>query len=243
MMKIALFVPCYVDQFYPQAAKATLHLLEKLGCTVEYPTDQTCCGQPMANAGYEYLAKGCADNFRKCFDRYEYVVSPSGSCVLHVKEHVIPVHDVSDGPAVMELSEFLTDVLKITSLEAECPYRVGLHNGCHAIRGLGISSMSEVPGDRFSKPCSLLNMVRGLELVPLDREDECCGFGGTFSVFEEAVSVRMGNDRIDDHIRNGAQYITGTDMSCLMHLEGLLKRRKSPVKVVHLAEILNDEIH
>lgn len=242
-MKVALFVPCYIDQFYPQVAKATLHLLEKLGCTVEYPSNQTCCGQPMANAGYEYLAEGCADIFRQCFDRYEYIVSPSGSCVLHVKDHVMPRSNESDGPAVMELSEFLTDVMEITSLEASCPYRVGLHNGCHAIRGLGLSSMSEVPGDRFSKPGSLLRMVNGLELVALDREDECCGFGGTFSVFEETVSVRMGNDRIDDHIRHGAQYITGTDMSCLMHLEGLLRRRKCPVRVVHLAEILNDEIH
>lgn len=233
-MTVALFVPCYIDQFYPGVAIATLQLLEKLGVDVVYPQDQLCCGQPMANAGFESITRVQKQCFERHFGSFGYVVSPSGSCVLHLKEHVAPpqVH-------VMELTEFLTDVLQVTSLPATFPHRVGMHQSCHGQRGLGLSSMSEMVMRPFSKPERLLRMVNGLELVPLDRTDECCGFGGTFSVYEEAVSVKMGKDRIRDHEQHGAEFITGNDMSCLMHLEGILKRGNSPVKVIHIAEILN----
>jgi L-lactate dehydrogenase complex protein LldE len=140
---------------------------------------------------------------------------------------------------IYELTEFLTDVLKIEKLEARFAHKVGIHQSCHGQRGLKLSQMSELMAPPFSKPERLLKMVAGIELIELDRKDECCGFGGTFCVAEEAVSVKMGKDRVTDHLIHGAEYITGADMSCLMHMEGILRRQQSPVKVVHIAEILN----
>ncbi|OJV15533.1 MAG: Fe-S oxidoreductase [Dyadobacter sp. 50-39] len=244
--KIGLFIPCYVDQFYPQVGIATLELLEKLGCTVTFPLNQTCCGQPMANSGFEHLSRSCDNLFYDLFQDCDYIVSPSGSCVLHIKDHLKADNKADESKVlrkkVYELVEFLTDVLKIDHIEAEFPHRVGLHQGCHGQRGLHLSQMSELNAAPYSKPVSLLKQVKGIELVDLDRTDECCGFGGTFCVSEEAVSVKMGKDRVADHIRHNAEYITGSDMSCLMHLGGILKRGNSNVQVVHIAEILNASI-
>jgi L-lactate dehydrogenase complex protein LldE len=245
-MTVGLFIPCYVDQFYPNAAVATLELLEKAGVTVVYPVRQTCCGQPMANSGFEHLTKDCNDLFIQNFTGFDYIVSPSGSCVLHVKDHLHSETQEDQAQAirgkVYELVEFLTDVLKIESLPGRFPYKVGLHQSCHGQRGLGLAQMSELVAPPFSKPEKLLSMVQDLELISLNRKDECCGFGGTFCVTEEAVSVKMGKDRVTDHLQNGAEVITGADMSCLMHLEGILRRQKSPVKVMHIAEILNAQV-
>lgn len=244
-MKVGLFIPCYVDQFYPNVAIATLHLLEKLGCSVDYPTNQTCCGQPMANSGFEHLTDGCNALFATNFNHFDYIVCPSGSCVLHIKEHWHNKTLADEGMAIhnkiYELTEFLVDVLKVENLQASFPYRVGVHQSCHGQRGLHISQMSELVAPPFSKPEKLLRMVKGLELIDLTRKDECCGFGGTFCVAEEAVSAKMGKDRVKDHIEHGAQFITGADMSCLMHMEGILRRHKSEVQVKHIAEILNAE--
>ncbi|WP_184546396.1 (Fe-S)-binding protein [Mucilaginibacter sp. FT3.2] len=245
-MKVALFVPCYVDQFYPKAAIATLELLEKLGCEVHYPKNQTCCGQPMANSGYEHLTGGCNNLFIDNFSGFDYIVCPSGSCTLHIKEHLHS--NENEGLAteirkrVFELTEFLVDILQVKTLEASFPYKVGMHQSCHGLRGLHIAQMTELVAPPFSKPTQLLSMVKGLELVPLSRADDCCGFGGTFCVVEEAVSSKMGKDRVNDHIAHGAQYITSADLSCLMHLEGILRRETSDVKVIHIAEILNHSI-
>jgi L-lactate dehydrogenase complex protein LldE len=240
-MRVGLFIPCYVDQFYPQVGIATLELLEKFGCEVVYPPNQTCCGQPMANSGFEHLTKGCNDLFIKNFEEFDYIVSPSGSCVLHIKDHL---H--GDGTTIpqkiYEFVEFMTDVLKVENLEASFPYRVGIHQSCHGQRGLKLAQMSELMAPGFSKPEKLLKMVKGLELIKLTRGDECCGFGGTFCVAEEAVSVKMGKDRVADHLHHGAEYITGADMSCLMHMEGILHRQKSTVQVRHIAEILNSQL-
>jgi L-lactate dehydrogenase complex protein LldE len=238
-MNVALFIPCYIDQFYPQVAIATLQLLEKLGISVAFPEKQTCCGQPMANAGFEHLTQGCNDLFIENFSSYDYIVSPSGSCVLHVKDHLHGMEASEIKTRVFELTEFLTDIMQIKTLPATFNHKVGLHQSCHGQRGLKLAQMSELVAAPFSKSEKLLTMVKGLELVELDRKDECCGFGGTFCVSEEAVSVKMGKDRITDHLQHGADYITGSDMSCLMHLEGILKRQKSSVKVLHIAEILN----
>ncbi|MDR3697900.1 (Fe-S)-binding protein [Mucilaginibacter sp.] len=242
-MRVGLFIPCYVDQFYPDAAKATLQLLEKLGVDVVYPPKQTCCGQPMANSGFEHLTTGCNELFIKNFAEFDYVVAPSGSCVLHMREHL---HDDKNPEVaaqlsnkVYELTSFLTDVLKVTSLPARFPHKVGFHQSCHGQRGLHLSQMSELVAPGFSKPGSLLNMVEGIEIIPLNRIDECCGFGGTFCVVEEAVSAKMGKDRVEDHLEHGAEFITGVDMSCLMHMEGILHRQGSKVKVLHIAQILN----
>lgn len=243
MTKVGLFVPCYIDQFYPQVAIATLELLEKLGVTVVFPEGQTCCGQPMANSGFEHLAQSCNDLFIENFQHVDYIVSPSGSCVLHIKDHLHAEGKEAVAQKirtrVMELTEFLTDVIHVKTLPARFQHKVGLHQSCHGQRGLKLAQMSELVAPPFSKSEQLLSMVDGLTLIPLDRRDECCGFGGTFCVNEEAVSVKMGKDRVVDHVRHDAEYITGSDMSCLMHLEGILRRQNSPVKVKHIAEILN----
>ena len=245
-MTVGLFIPCYVNQFYPDAAKATLQLLQKLGVEVIYPPKQTCCGQPMANSGFEHLSQGCNDLFIENFSEFDYIVAPSASCVLHIKDHLHSDTNEEQASAirskVYELVEFLTDVLKVEKLDAVFPHKVGLHHSCHGLRGLHLSQMSELNAPPFSKPQRLLDMVQGLEQITLDRVDECCGFGGTFCVAEEAVSVKMGKDRVTDHTKNGAEYITSSDLSCLMHLEGILHRNKSAVKVVHIAEILNSTL-
>ncbi len=242
-MKVALFIPCYIDQFYPQVAIATLELLEKFGVDVSYPPNQTCCGQPMANSGFEHLTASCNQLMMDHFSGYDYVICPSGSCTLHVKDH-LHVHGREDEAAlvrskIMELTEFLTDVMRVENIDASFHHKVGLHQSCHGQRGLKLAQMSELVASPFSKPEKLLRMVKGLELIPLDRKDECCGFGGTFCVNEEAVSVKMGKDRVADHLKYGAEYITANDMSCLMHLEGILKRQRSRTRVIHIAEILN----
>ena len=235
-MRVALFVPCYVDQFYPQVAVATLQLLEKFGCEVSVPAGQTCCGQQMANAGFAHLTGGCDRNFSEQFAGADYIVSPSGSCVLHLREHL---PDRALGQRVYELCQFLTDVLKVEYLFARFPHRVGLLQSCHGQRGLRLSSMSERNEPTFSKVEDLLGLVDGLTLTKPVRPDECCGFGGAFCVSEAAVSAKMGQDRVAALLATDIDYITGGDMSCLMHLEGVLRRQQSPVQVRHLAEILN----
>jgi L-lactate dehydrogenase complex protein LldE len=242
-MIVALFVPCYIDQFYPQVAIATLELLEKAGVEVVYPPRQTCCGQPMANSGFEHLTHECDELFTDNFGSYDYIVCPSGSCTLHIKDHLHSAGRADKAGHIRrhiyELTEFMTDILQVKQLNARFPHKVGVHQSCHGQRGLKLSQMSELVAPPFSKPLQLLKMVEGIELIDLDRQDECCGFGGTFCVTEEAVSVKMGKDRVADHIRHGAEYITGGDMSCLMHMEGILRRQNSPVQVKHIAEILN----
>jgi len=244
-MKVGLFIPCYVDQFYPNAGIATYQLLVKLGVDVTYPSGQTCCGQPMANSGFEHLTKDCNQLFVDNFAEFDYIVSPSGSCVLHIKDHLHTDKDEHKAlvvrTKVYELVEFLVDILKVENLQSSFPHKVGLHQSCHGQRGLFLTQMTELVAPYFSKPQQLLSQVKGLELIELSRTDECCGFGGTFCVVEEAVSSKMGKDRVKDHLDHGAEYITGADMSCLMHMEGILKRENSKVKVLHIAEILNAE--
>jgi L-lactate dehydrogenase complex protein LldE len=163
--------------------------------------------------------------------------------VLHIKDHL---HDKAYAEEalqirsrIMEFTEFLTDIVQLGKVDAIFNHRVALHQGCHGQRGLHLSQMSELVAPPFSKSAHLLKKVNGLELVNLDRPDECCGFGGTFCVSEEAVSVKMGKDRIADYARHDAEVLTGSDMSCLMHLEGILRRQGRPVRVMHIAEILN----
>lgn len=232
-MTVALFVPCYVDQLHPETAIAALELLERYGCTVRVPEGQTCCGQPLANAGLEALAAPAVERFERLFGGVDYVVSPSGSCVHYVKHHTTA--DVR----IHELCEFLVDVLRVTEVDASFPHRVGLHASCHGVRGLRLASGTERVEEGFDKVRGLLEKVDGIDLVPLDRPDACCGFGGVFSVDEPAVSAAMGRERLDDHARNGAEVITGTDVSCLLHLEGLAHRAGSPERFVHVAQILN----
>ncbi|MCL5129626.1 (Fe-S)-binding protein [Algibacter sp. L4_22] len=245
-MKVGLFIPCYINQLYPQVGQATLELLEKLKVDVVYPSGQTCCGQPMANSGFEYESVGACNNFVENFKDFDYIVTPSGSCAYHVKKHydIIPQTDdvINVRNNVYELCDFILNILKIKDIGASFPYKVGVHKSCHGLRGLRLGSCSEVVGPYFSYIEELLKEVKGVEIMPIKRSDECCGFGGTFAVTEEAISVKMGKDKIKDHLESGVEVITATDTSCLMHLEGLINRNKQPLKILHIAEILNSTI-
>ena len=245
-MKVGLFIPCYIDAFFPEVGVATLELLERLGVEVEYPAEQTCCGQPMANSGCQADSAATEVHFVRSFRVFDTVVGPSASCVHHVRCHLDAceqtpvVRGVRAG--TRELVEFLHDDLKVTEFPwaPAFPHRVGLHNSCTAVRGLGHARPSEHPGrPPFSKTRDLLAKVRGLELVEIDRPDECCGFGGSFCVTDEAVSAKMGYDRVHDFHRHGVEYIASADMSCLLHMKGVIDRLGLPTKVVHIAQILN----
>lgn len=248
MPRVGLFIPCYIDQFYPDVGMATVELLERFGCEVDFPTAQTCCGQPMANTGCTDEASTLARRFVSIFEPYEYVVCPSGSCTSMVRRHYDELlHDdtgrTPEAAAAVcrrtfELTEFLVDVLQVGRIEGRFPHRVGLHQSCHGLRELRLGSSSERVGPSFNKARQLLEGLDGIQLVELNRPDECCGFGGTFAVNEEAVSCMMGLDRIHDHEQSGTEVLTANDMSCLMHLEGLIRRQKKPIRVMHVAEIL-----
>jgi len=232
-------VPCYVDQFYPRVAAATCKLLQQHGCDVHVPKGQTCCGQPLLNSGFAEQTKPIARHCCQVFDGFEYVVCPSGSCTAMIREHYeeLWLGDVAV-PRVYELCEFLHDVLQVQEIDAAFPHRVGIHQGCHGLRELRLAQPSESFGHSPDKTRALLSRVRDIELVDLDRPDECCGFGGLFAVSEEAVSVGMGRDRVATHERAGAEVIASGDMSCLMHLDGLIRRAGKPIRVLHVAEIL-----
>ena len=241
-MNVALFVPCFVDQLRPQVARATLALLERLGVTVDVPLAQTCCGQPMANAGCERDALATYRHYVEIFAAYDYVVSPSGSCVHHVRHH----YDVLEQTAgvrhvrerTCELCDFLANVLHAPPLDVAFPHTVGLHVGCHMRRGLRLAPASEITPEQGGVMRGLLSQVRGLTLVEPERADECCGFGGTFAITEDAVSARMGQDKVAAHRRLGAEVIASGDVSCLLHLEGVIRRQRLPMRVLHIAEIL-----
>ncbi len=242
-MNIGLFVPCYVDQLYPHVAMATVDVLRAVGVEPHFPDAQTCCGQPMANTGCFDDAAKLAEHFAQVFAPYDYVVGPSGSCVAMVRHHFRDVlgnrSDISHvAEKTMELCEFLTDVMRIDRWTGRFPHRVGLHQSCHGLRELRLGSCSERMERPFSKPRQLLEGIEDMELVDLVRSDECCGFGGTFAIFEEADSCLMGLDRLEDHRAAGAEIVTAVDMSCLMHLDGLARRRNIPLTMMHIAEIL-----
>ena len=245
-MRVALFVPCYMDQLQPRAGLAALEVLERHGVEVEYPEQQTCCGQPLANAGASREAGAVAAHFLRVFGGYDYVVCPSGSCTSMVRHHyagLVPDAEAAQrvSRSTFELCEFLVDVLGVRAVDAEFPHRVGLQPACHGLRELRLGSASELVTAPFSKVRELLLSVRGLELVEPRRPDECCGFGGTFSVTEEGVSVQMGRDRLDDHERAGAEFLVSTDASCLLHLSGIARREGRRLRTLHVAEVLVGE--
>ena len=244
-MKIGLFIPCFMNELYPNICKATYKLLKDQGLQIEYPLSQTCCGQPMANSGCAKDVKKLAIDFVNRFKDFDYIVVPSGSCVSMVKEHYAEFFDNDKDynkvkASIYEVCEFLHDIIKIENINfnVSFPFKVGVHNSCHGHRVLKLATASELNIPYDSKLKNLLNKISDIEMVTLKREDECCGFGGTFSVQEEAISVAMGKDRIKDHINSSAQIITGADMSCLMHMDGIINRDKNPIKVMHIVEIL-----
>ncbi len=246
-MRVALFVPCYVDQLWPGAALSALRVLEAHGVEVTFPEEQTCCGQPMANAGCAEDAAPLARRFLEVFGGYEAVVCPSGSCTSMVRNHYAAFLAGRPGfdalrKGTYELCEFLVDVLGVKGAAGRFPHRVALHQSCHGLRELGLGVPSESMRPRVNKVDGLLRSLEGIELVPLARPDECCGFGGTFAVAEEAVSALMGKDRLADHEKAGAEIVTGTDVSCLMHLEGLARRDGRPLRFMHVAEVLAEAL-
>lgn len=241
-MKIGLFVPCYVDALYPEVGVSTYKLLKSLGIDVDYPERQTCCGQPMGNAGFQKLAKPLAQSFDEMFKDYDYVVAPSASCAAYVRFFHPNIlgkgHKCEAAGKTIDIVEFLHDVVMVESLPAKFPHKVSVHNSCHGVRELGLSSPSERNVPQFNKIIDLLKLVEGIEIFEPERKDECCGFGGMFAIEEPAVSTRMGQDKIRRHMATGAEYITGPDSSCLMHMQGIAQKDGSPIKFIHVVQIL-----
>ena len=247
-MRVALFIPCFVDQLKPSVGVASLEVLEALGIELEFPRDQTCCGQPFLTAGQLRGARALARRYVEVFDGFDVIVTPSGSCAATMRRHL--PHLVAGSKAeeaagrTRELCEFLVERGAQRRLQGRFGYRVGLHPSCHALRELRLGTPSESREPQTVDPARrLLSCLDGLEFVELQRRDECCGFGGTFSIDEEAVSCQMGLDRIADHRGAGAQVVTATDVSCLLHLDGLARRRAIPLRTLHVAEILAEAMH
>jgi L-lactate dehydrogenase complex protein LldE len=241
-MKIGLFIPCYVDAVYPEVGVATYKLLRHLGLDVEYPLDQTCCGQPMANAGFESQSVSLAAKFEEKFKGFDYVVAPSVSCTAFIRINYPRLlkgkTECETAKKAMDVVEFLHDVVKVNHPLGTFPHKVSLHNSCHGVRELGLSSPSEQNVTKFNKIKDLLQLVEGIQVVEPERPDECCGFGGMFSVEETAVCAQMGLDKVERHIQTGAEYVTGPDCSCLMHMAGVAKKQGLKIEFKHVVEIL-----
>jgi L-lactate dehydrogenase complex protein LldE len=218
-VRVALFITCLVDGVVPSVGRATVELLERLGCTVEVPMAQTCCGQMHTNTGYGDLAAPLLDSYASTFTGFDHVVTPSGSCAGFLRH---------SGQQVLELSEFLVDVLGVEDVGARYPHRVTYHPTCHSLRMLRV-------GDR---PLRLLRQVRDLELVELPQSEQCCGFGGTFAVKNPDVSAAMLADKTAAICGTGASVCTASDASCLLHIGGGLQKQGASARAVHLAEIL-----
>lgn len=242
-MKIGLFIPCYINAIYPKVGIACYELLESLGYDVDYPLDQTCCGQPMANAGYQQDSKHLAERFEQLFEGYDYVVGPSASCVAFVRENYSNIlgHECQSEKKLYDITEFLYDVVKPESFPHPFPHRVSIHNSCHGVREIGLSAASELTVPYFNKIRSLLERVPEITIFEPSRMDECCGFGGMFAVEEPVVSGCMGNDKVVDHMNTGAEYITGADSSCLMHMQGVIDRDHLPIQTIHFLQILTGQ--
>lgn len=249
-MKIGLFIPCYVDAVFPEVGMATYKLLKHLGLDVTYPQGQTCCGQPMGNAGFERQAIPLAEKFETLFSGFDYVVAPSVSCTAFIRQNYPRLlgkenasgtsssHECQTAKKCMDVVEFLHDVVKVERRLGTFPHKVSLHNSCHGVRELGLSSPSEEHVAKFNKIRDLLMLVDGIDIVEPERPDECCGFGGMFSVEETAVSAQIGKDKVERHIQTGAEYVTGPDCSCLMHMAGVAKKQGMKIAFKHVVEIL-----
>ena len=241
-MKIGLFIPCYVDAVFPEVGVAAYKLLKHLGLDVTYPMGQTCCGQPMANAGFESQAVPLAEKFEDKFAQFDYVVAPSVSCTAFVKLNYPRLlkgrHECLTAGKVMDIVGFLHDVVKVSQPLGRFPHKVSLHNSCHGVRELGLSAPSEMHVAPFNKIKDLLNLVDGIEVLEPERPDECCGFGGMFAIEETAVSAQMGRDKVERHMQTGARYVTGPDCSCLMHMAGVAKKQGMEIEFKHVVEIL-----
>lgn len=236
-MRVTLFVQCLVDSLYPEVGEAMITLFDRLGISVDCPLDQTCCGQPAFNAGYRKAARAAAKRFIEIFEAAEVIVCPSGSCVNMVRHHYPELFENDErwlgraqqvGRRTFELSQYLVDVLGIEDVGASYEGKVTYHDSCHLLRGLGVAE----------QPRRLIRHIKRAELIEMDASDTCCGFGGTFAVKYPQISVAMVDDKIKNIIACGADTVTGCDISCLMNIQGRLSRIGSPVKTMHLAQLL-----
>lgn len=234
--KVSLFVPCFVDQLTPEVAVDTVKVLRRIGCDVEFREDQTCCGQPAFNTGYWDEAAPCAERFVRVFRDAETIVCPSGSCTTMVRKFYPELlqkspmlsDSIEVGKRTYELSEFLVKVAGVTDVGAAFPHTVTYHASCHGLRELQLRD----------EPLQLLRAVKGLKLVDMARNEECCGFGGTFATKFANISAAMGQSKVESVEASGAEYVTALDPSCLMHVQGMLTRNKFKAQTIHLASIL-----
>ncbi len=239
MARISLFIPCFIDQLQPQVGVDMVRVLRRLGYELDFPEEQTCCGQPAFNTGYWDEARPLAERFVKIFSAADYVVSPSGSCTTMVRNfypellagHAMHDEAVALGKRVFEFSEFLVKIAKKVDVGASFPHKVTFHDACHALRELHLKN----------EPRELLRHVKGLELVEMPHVEECCGFGGGFSVKFDMISASMGEGKAMNIEATGAEYVTSLDASCLMHIEGILRKTNARARTMHLASILAQE--
>ena len=237
-MKVQLFIPCYIDQLYPQTGQNTLEILEKVGCEVIYNPNQTCCGQPAFNSGYWGESKALAEKFFNDYNPNIPIVSPSGSCTGFIKRHyaklfaneaeILALCDTVSSN-LFELSDFLCNQLKIVDLGAVFPHKVTLHRSCSSIREYGLTD----------EPERLLSHVKGLELIEMEESTTCCGFGGTFAIKQTDISTAMVAKKVEYALATGAEYIVGTEASCLMNITSYCQKQGLPIRGIHLADILN----
>jgi len=235
-MNVQIFIPCFIDQLFPQVAFNMVKVLEKAECTVDYNSNQTCCGQPAFNAGFWGESKDVCTKFIKDFSGAEYVVAPSASCVGFIRNYYSKLFDNSSlhnevkdlAGKTFELSEFLIKVMKVDDIGATFNAKATYHDSCAGLRECKIKQ----------EPRQLLSKVKGLELVEMNDVETCCGFGGTFAVKFEPISIAMGDQKITNAAATGAEYIISTDMSCLMHIDGCIKHKGVGLKVMHLADVL-----
>lgn len=235
-MQVELFIPCFVDQIYPQTAFNTVKLLEKAGCTISYNPQQTCCGQPAFNSGFWDEAKVVAQKFLDDYSGQRPIVSPSGSCTGMVKSYYGELFNNSAShnkckdvqSKAVELSDFLVNTLKKTDFRARFEHTAVYHDACGALRECGVKT----------EPRTLLANVEGLSLIEMADCETCCGFGGTFAVKFEPISTAMAEQKVNNALAQRAEYIISTDLSCLMHMQGYIDKHKLPINTIHLADVL-----
>jgi L-lactate dehydrogenase complex protein LldE len=235
-MNVQIFIPCFVDQLYADTAFNMVKVLEKAACDVKYNPNQTCCAQPAYNAGFKNEARDVAEKFLKDFDTTDYIVTPSASCAGFVKNYYPKLFENSAlhnevkalGNRIYEFTSFLTDVLNIDNYGAELQAKVTYHDSCAALRECHIKE----------GPRRLLNKVKGLELIEMADNETCCGFGGTFAVKFEDISLAMADQKLTHALATGAEYIISTDLSCLMQISGYAKAQQLPIKSMHIADVL-----
>ncbi len=238
-MEVGVFIPCFIDQVYPQTGMNMVKVLEKAGVRVHYNSDQTCCGQMAFNGGYWDEAKCVAEKFIRDFMQYKQVVGPSASCIGMVRNYYPGMFDNSAlhnenrqlGRRIFELTDYLVNILKVEDLGASFSTKATIHDSCAALREYGLKDEAR----------KLLSKVKGLEIIEMQDTDVCCGFGGTFSVKHEAIATAMAEQKVENAMKTGAEYIISTEASCLMHLEGYITRNNLPLKVMHIADVLAKE--